>query len=99
MRIEKVINDKGMIQYYFFDFEEPKHFFKIDKKIRKIKELKIKVIDNVKGFSFLMKKYSINDAEIYLYNEHMLGNFLTVKVKKDENILEMLVDKLRTLEI
>jgi len=99
MKIEKIINDKGMIEYYFFDLEDPKHFFKIDKKIRKIKELKIKVVDKVEGFSFLMKKYSINDAEIYLYNEHMAGNFLTVKIKKDEDVLEILVDKLRTLEI
>lgn len=99
MNLQKVINDKGMIQYYFFDFEEPKHFFKIDKKIRKIKELKIKVVEKVDGFSFLMKKYLINDAEIYLYNEHMVGNFITVKDKKDENVLKILADKLMNLEI
>jgi hypothetical protein len=95
MRVQKTHNNDGFVEYYFIDYEAPEDFYKIDKKIRKLKRLKVKIIEKIEGFSFLKRHYSVMDSEIFLINEHMSGNYLTVERKKDEKVLEVIIDYLK----
>jgi len=97
MEFQKFLFKSEFAKYYFSDYEEPEDFKKIDKMIRKNKRLKAKTLEYLDGFSYLMKKYSIFGGEIYLYNEHMTGNFLTIKRKEDEAALEMLIEELKSV--
>ena len=98
MKVQKFLYKNEFVKYYFSDYEEPEDFRKIDKVIRKNKRLRAKVLEYVEGFSFLMKRYSIKGREIFLYNEHMTGNYLTIKRKEDEEVLEMIINELKSID-
>ena len=94
MKFQKFSSKNEFVKYYFSDYEEPKDFKKIDKIIKKNKRFKVKQLENLDGFSFLMKKYLIFGGEIFLYNDHMTGNYITIKRKEDEIALEKLIEEL-----
>lgn len=97
MEFQKFLFKSDFIKYYFSEYEEPEDFKKIDKIIRKNKKLKARPLEYLEGFSFLMKKYSIFGCDIYLYNDHMTGNYLTIKRKEDEAVLEIVIAELKSV--
>jgi hypothetical protein len=94
MKMIKLLNREGIPEYHFVDYEKPEDFKKIENIIKK---LKIKIIEKTRDFSYIMNKYLVNNSEIIFYNDHMIGNYLTVKSIKDIPNLDVMIEKLQLL--
>jgi len=96
-KISKYIDEKGIPEYTFDDYCKPEDFFRVTKLIQKIKGLKLRVVEKIDAESYLMWIYSFKGGEIYLINTNFDGNYMTIKNKEFESLLDEVIEHIRCL--